>query len=915
MPERDRSSGLWVLSLRLLFAISFLPMAVAFGRKLVDFGRADFLVSRESVGYEVRSVGPSARVTGLRVGDRLVLIDGRAALLVTDPTRLLAERGAELTVLRGGAPVTLAAPASPVPWDVRTRYVFLAIVGFVFFGSGVRALAGASHAVPFAQRAFAGLSLGLALTLVLSPSSPVDGFFRVSVLLEDAARSLFPALLLHLVFTFPRRARHLVSGFLYLPSALLLALTLATYLAPGSGDAVQGIERLDRLQALWIAGAVIASGVRLGLLSRRRIDLLAEKQVRYLLYGTVLGLLPVCFLDLLPRLFGAPIPILSSASLLPLALVPAAFLAALLRFRLWDVEVLGRETAALLGALVVGVGFFTAAQLLLAHPIATDIPYARGTLQTAAGLLLALTFVPVRRGLSATLARLQLADTWRDREHLLSLVRTLPLLRSFPEIESVLTDSLRCALGVSRAVLLPCDGEGRLDARSLDGGAPLLLSDIPEEALRYPARLSRTSFESRPTPAVHRLREAGCRTLAPLAVSGKLLALCALGDRSGRVPLSSEDLELVATVLSPAALALDHARLDGDLREQAERYRSLKEFHEDVVSGSAAAIAATNASGRFTSVNPAFAKLVGGEADSLLGRDAREVLPSEITGESPPHRVETDIAGAARVLDVSVSPFPGALPGSAARVYVLHDATETVRLERALASQERLAALGTLSAGVAHEVNTPLTGVAGFARLLLEETPEGDPRRELVQKIERQAFRASRLVGSLLDLARGRPRDLAPLDAAEVAREAALSLEDEIAVRRLRFVLDVSPGSHRVRGHADALVQVLVNLLKNGMEAAAGRTRTPGERGNLRLALREQPGQVLWEVEDDGPGMTREQAARAFEPFFSTKSAQGGTGLGLAIAGDIVRAHGGTVRVDTAPGEGCRFTVALPADA
>jgi PAS domain S-box-containing protein len=912
MPERSFRAGLAVLTLRVLFATSLVPMAFSFQRKVADFGRPDVLVERIAVGYEVRKVGPSAASSGLQRGDEIVLIDGREAREVLDPTRLLA-KGAELRVLRGGLPLKLVVPPCPSPWDV--RYLFLAVVGLAFLVAGARAIAEEASRVPFAQRTFAALSLGLALTLVLTPAPPYDGLFHLSNLAEDVARAFFPALLLHLTFTFPRRARHLIAPLLYLPALLLLALTLIAYLVPGSSDAAPTIGRLDVLQALWIGAAVVVSGLRLALLARRRIDLLAEKQTRYLLYGTVLGLLPVCLLSLLPGVIGKPIPILGPASLLPLALVPAAFLAALLKFRLWDVEVLGREAAAVLGALVVGAGCFTAAQLLLAHPIATEIPYAHGTLQTAAGLLLALTFVPVRRGLSATIARLQLGDTWREREHLLSLVRTLPLLRRFSEIESVLTGALRRGLGVTRAVVLPCDASGVLDATHLDGGPPLLLSEIPEEALRRTVRLSRTSFESRPTGAVLRLREAGCRTLAPLAVSGRLLALCALGDRGGRIPLSSEDLDLAATVLAPAALALDHARLDDELRTQAERYRALKEFHEDVVSGSAAAIAATDAAGRLTSAHPAFARLVGLPAEALLGRPVRDLLPAAITGKDPAHRAEVELGGAAHVLDVSVSPFPGAAAGSAARVYVLHDATETARLERALASQERLAALGTLSAGVAHEVNTPLTGVAGFARLLLEETPEGDPRRDLVQKIEKQAFRASRLVGSLLDLARGRPRELALLDPGEVAREAARSLEDEIAARRIHFTTEIGGTRTRVRGHADALVQVLVNLLKNGMEAAAAVPRPVGSHGNLRLALREQQGKVLWEVEDDGPGMGPEQAARAFEPFFSTKTAQGGAGLGLAIAGDIIRAHGGTLTVDSAPGEGCRFTVAIPAAA
>jgi signal transduction histidine kinase len=237
------------------------------------------------------------------------------------------------------------------------------------------------------------------------------------------------------------------------------------------------------------------------------------------------------------------------------------------------------------------------------------------------------------------------------------------------------------------------------------------------------------------SPSVVRLRRAGFRTLAPLAVSGRLLALFAVGDREGRVPLSRDDEELLETVLAPAALALDHARLYEELQAQADRYRSLKEFHEDVVSGSAAAIAATDELGRFTSLNPAFAKLVARDEEGVLGARDVEVLPEALLSGSG-QRVEVAIGGAQRILDVAVSVFPGADPASRARVYVVQDATETARLEKALADRERLSALGALSAGVAHEVNTPLAGVAGFARLLLDETPSEDPRRALVEKIE-----------------------------------------------------------------------------------------------------------------------------------------------------------------------------------
>jgi PAS domain S-box-containing protein len=542
------------------------------------------------------------------------------------------------------------------------------------------------------------------------------------------------------------------------------------------------------------------------------------------------------------------------------------------------------------------------------------MPYARGAVEVAAGLVLALSFVPVKRGISAAFTRLQYGETWSAREELLGMVRELAAPRRADEIERLLVSRVTRALGVSPAALLAVRPDGRLPADAVDGGEELALEELPAETVRRTTRLSRETFAAAPTSAVARLRSSGFRTLAPLSASGRLLALFAFGDRLGRIPPPREDLELLETVLAPAALALDHARLYEEVRSQAESYRVLKEFHEDVVAGSAAAIAVTDAASRITSVNPAFVELAGRSASELVGHHDSDVLPAALLLDEPPRRVEADLGGGPRVFDVAISAFPGAPSGSRARVFVLHDATDTVRLERALADRERLAALGSLSAGVAHEVNTPLTGVAGFARLLLDETPAEDPRRPLLEKIERQAFRASRLVSSLLDLARGRPRERAPLDPTVLAREAARTFEEEIGPRGVSLTLELPSAAPAVAGHRDALLQVLVNLLKNGAEAAlSGGTREAGaNRPAVRLTVAAQRESVLFVVEDNGPGLPPLGEGRLFEPFFSTKTSQGGTGLGLTIARDIIRAHGGSLEVAARPEGGARFTVALP---
>lgn len=910
---RKRSTRFLRWGLLGVFFALLLPVGFTAARKLATTGQSGLLLTPEESGFRVRSAGTTSEA-GLRPGDLLLLVDGSEARALADPVGSLERGEVEVTVLRDGALLRLKVRVSPSPWD--TRYFLLLLVGAAFVVSAAVVLRTApEEADPASAFLFAGFAFSCAAVLVLTPAPPFDALFRAGTLLEDLARALLPAFLLAFVFRFPRRAARVPAWLFFLPAAALVAVSAATYLNPPAADvdATALVARLDRLQQGALLFGVSLAVVRLVFLARRRLDLLAEKQVRFLLAGTAGGLLPVVLLDFLPRLLGAPIPVVSTFSIVPLALVPVAFVAALTRYRLWDVEILTRETVALLGAAFLGAGLFSLAQVVDLGAVLPGIPYGRGLVEAGAGLLIALTFFPVRRGLSTALARVQYGERFGEREGLLGLVRDLARPRRLGEIGPLLSERVTSGLGVPRATLLLALPDARLDASALDGGEPLSVDELPAEAATRTTRLSRLAFSERPTVAVARLRRAGFRTIAPLALSGRLLGLFAVADRGGRDPLSAEDVELLETVLASAALAVDHARLYGELEEQAERYRRLKEFHEDVVTGSPAAIAATDASGRITSANPAFEALFGRDIGGVAGRLAEDVLPSAVLSARAPARVEVTIAGESRTVDVAVSPFPGASEGSPARVWVLSDATELARLERSLADKERLSALSSLSAGVAHEVNTPLTGVASFARLLLDETPADDPRRPMVEKIERQAFRAARLVGSLLDLARGRPRDMTPLAPRELVEEACRALEDEVKGRRVRLDVDLFPALPRVHGHADALVQVFVNLLKNAVEAVSLPKEGRAGPGSVRIAAAPSGGSVVFTVEDDGPGLTRADQDRVFAPFHTTKEGQGGVGLGLAIAGDIIRAHGGSLAVDSTPGRGARFSVSLPA--
>jgi len=230
-------------------------------------------------------------------------------------------------------------------------------------------------------------------------------------------------------------------------------------------------------------------------------------------------------------------------------------------------------------------------------------------------------------------------------------------------------------------------------------------------------------------------------------------------------------------------------------------------------------------------------------------------------------------------------------------------AAERERLRTELRRNERLAALGKLLAGVAHEVRNPLAGIRGITQLWRRGLGLGEEGfGHLIDEVDR----LEGIVSRLLQFSRADAQDLAPGDLNAVVAEAARLAEDRARERGVRIESDLAPDLPAVEMAAPALVQVLRNLTTNALQVLP-----PG--GVLRLATRRDPsgGSVSASVADDGPGLSAEVLAHLFEPFFTTKAE--GTGLGLAIAREIALAHRGEIRAENRPEGGAAFTLTLPA--
>jgi two-component system NtrC family sensor kinase len=227
-----------------------------------------------------------------------------------------------------------------------------------------------------------------------------------------------------------------------------------------------------------------------------------------------------------------------------------------------------------------------------------------------------------------------------------------------------------------------------------------------------------------------------------------------------------------------------------------------------------------------------------------------------------------------------------------------------VRLERELQDKERLASLGLLAAGVAHEVNTPLTGISSYAQLLLSETDENDPKYKLLKKMEQQTFRASSLVNNLLDLIAQRPRTREMVNVPDLVQKTVALHEDLLKPKNISVHVAPLPDL-QVRGNFHDLQQVLTNIILNARDAVS-------QSGNIWIGVEDGGERVAIRIRDDGKGIAADMIDRIFDPLVTTKRGQGGTGLGLAISRRIVNANDGEISVESKPGQGAEFTVSLP---
>jgi len=312
--------------------------------------------------------------------------------------------------------------------------------------------------------------------------------------------------------------------------------------------------------------------------------------------------------------------------------------------------------------------------------------------------------------------------------------------------------------------------------------------------------------------------------------------------------------------------------------------------------------------------NVAYARVAGRDITEISARPrCHEYLFGRATpcdGCPLPDAVSDDVEKHAEVVHhgrtYALSVYP--MPEEGEAVCTYRDVTQERELTRRIIETEKMAAVGQLAGGVAHEINNPLGGILAFSQLMKRDAGRTPQDVESLNLIEESAIRCKRIVESLLRFSRhSRPEDRHPFDVSRCVDDAAYLFKAQLkSAPRAKLEMRLGQKLPLVLGDAAQLGQVVLNLLQNSLQAL------PNREGTISVETGVADGRCYIQVTDTGSGIAPEHLPRIFEPSFTTKPPGEGTGLGLSIAYRIVEDHGGNFQVQSAPGQGATFTVLLP---
>ena len=845
--------------------------------------------------------GPGDRA-GIQRGDILEAIDEIPIAGETHVTQVLYEIGewsrATYHLAREGVEFETTLVVSPQSERFQSQFMFQEIIGLLFLLAGIFVVTKRWRA-PHSTH-FYFVCLLSYVFFVFHSTGKLNEFDWTIFWADIAALAFLPPLFMHFCLEFPVKKpwieNRAVLWLIYAPGVVLMLVWVAFVTGILGGSSPLGLRHLlSNLTDVHFGLFFVLSALILIHTYRSVTDPELLQQLKWVTRGTTVAAVPFFLLQAVPRMFGYTPPQAADLAYVPLVFIPLSFGWAIHRYRLMDVDILFKRGAAytLAGAMVVGL--YVTLVVVIGRLFGESLPGLGEAGQILATILAAFLFAPTKDHVQAWLDKVFYKDRYNLRLTVADFGRRLGSEVDLGRVLDRIVERLSGSLYVDNmAVILeePDDPSRFILARSrgldtpLGTAYPFLKKDVDQPYIFIEGD------------------EYGLNYFIPCRAKDRVIAYLGMGRTHDGGYLTSEDIDLLEGVSDYIGVAVENASLYRSLEDKATQYETLKDFNENIIESISVGVM-VEIGGKVMGWNRALEGLTGKSRADMIGRPTETVIPEQSLerlrdeGKLYKHRWD-DL-----VVNFSATPLLDKESRATGRLIIVDDITERVRLEDQLVQNDKLTSMGLLAAGVAHEVNTPLAVISSYSQLLRKQLEAGDDREKLMDRIIKQTFRASEIVNNLLSFSRTNATDLVELDVHQVIAETVSLLEHQLKNAGIVVEREFAADTPLAFGNAGKLQQVFLNLFLNSKDAMAG-------GGTLRIRTDTSGAKLSVWIEDTGVGITQEHINKIYDPFFTTKEVGKGTGLGLSVSYGIIQEHGGSISVESEPGQGTKFRLELP---
>lgn len=831
-------------------------------------------------------------------------------------------------------------------------YVFLLLVGLVWLIVGIFVLAKQGSGSPFVIH-FATLCLSAFIFHIYKPLGSGEDFDLAVSVIDNLAFVLFASLFMHFCLRYPIRSEvfdpaRWKNRFIYIPATILsvstLILSLYSFVLPRNASEwlIDHINRLDLIgwsDRLALYFFIIGITIGAAVLIRRFVlskQTLVRQRLKWAMWGTVTATIPLLILQLVKLFTSVPEDNWTVAlTTLPLALIPLSFGHSVVRYRLMDVDVVVRRAlvyamttitiAVMIGSVALGVVFLAIGENLSGTEL-----FVRGLIAIVAMAVIVLLSEPIKKFLQERTERFFYGERYDLRRGLLDFGRTLSATTALDPLLDALTRRLQQVLDVEKVAVFVEDEVatgGYRVARLVGISDYSIPSDFKQmvrikSAAQGVVRADQLELPEKESTDPSNFSPQELHYFVPCVVRGRMVAVIGMGRAADGSLLTSEDLDILRTVSGYVAVAIENSLLYQEQEKRAQELEMLKEFNESIVESVNVALLAVDESGKITRCNSTFEEMFGLQREAAIGLSVEEVFDPgffetldrefgeplwNVVEPKQAYKLST-VTGTGRslILNLAAAPLRSHYHDQTGAIVVLENVTERVQLEESLQQSEKLSSIGLLAAGIAHEVNTPLTGVSSYTQMLLEMIPEDDPKHALLKKVQKQTERASLIAANLLNFSRsGSTADFHPVEMNRLLEDTLQLLEPQLRRGEIKIEKRYAAELPAIPGSAAKLQQVFTNLILNARDAM-------DDGGTIVLQTELEDRKLVITVSDDGKGISDEDISKIYDPFFTTKEVGSGTGLGLAVSYGIIQEHKGSIDASSQIGIGTTFRISLP---